>query len=340
MTKLRGALIGCGNIAEFHLRGWARIGEAEIVALVDPRRDVAAQRQRDFAPAARLYEDVDALLAAERVDFVDIATPAALHHDHCLQACTAGLHVICQKPLCDELAAARAVVATFAASDRVLCVHENHIYRPWFRQVLALQRRQSFGPLRLVRLEEHVPAPPLPQFCRSPRGQLLDYGVHLADMVRVLLGVPQRVTARLHRLHPAARGETFAHASFEYPHATAHIEIAWKPGGFEKAGAHVLGDRGEALYEGSMIRNGKARLRVASAGATLVDEMRDAVAEYDESFYAFQRDFVACLRHGRPPPQPAHENIQTLQMIFAAYAAAEQGRAVDFAAFAAPMIQV
>jgi predicted dehydrogenase len=33
MKRLRGAVYGCGMISEFHLRGWARIPEVEIVAL-------------------------------------------------------------------------------------------------------------------------------------------------------------------------------------------------------------------------------------------------------------------------------------------------------------------
>ena len=51
MAKLRGAVIGCGMIAEYHLRGWQRIPEVEIVALCDPDRSRAEDRRREFAPA-------------------------------------------------------------------------------------------------------------------------------------------------------------------------------------------------------------------------------------------------------------------------------------------------
>ena len=43
--KFRGAVIGCGNIAQFHLRGWQRIPEVEIVGLVDPVRPQAEDRR-------------------------------------------------------------------------------------------------------------------------------------------------------------------------------------------------------------------------------------------------------------------------------------------------------
>ena len=48
--KLRGAIVGCGMISEFHLRGWQRIPEVEIVALVDPARERADERRAQFAP--------------------------------------------------------------------------------------------------------------------------------------------------------------------------------------------------------------------------------------------------------------------------------------------------
>ena len=51
MAKLRGGVFGCGMISEFHLRGWQRIPEVEIVALgnrtigrAEARREGAASR--------------------------------------------------------------------------------------------------------------------------------------------------------------------------------------------------------------------------------------------------------------------------------------------------------
>ena len=54
-TKLRGALFGCGMISEFHLRGWNRIPEVEIVALGNRTIERAEARRSQFAPQARVY---------------------------------------------------------------------------------------------------------------------------------------------------------------------------------------------------------------------------------------------------------------------------------------------
>ncbi len=61
------------------------------------------------------------------------------------------------------------------------------------------------------------------------------------------------------------------------------------------------------------------------------DEIRSPTADYLDSFYQLERDFTDAMLHGRPPPQPAAENIRSLRIGFAAYAAAESGRAVEMA---------
>ena len=332
--KLRGAVVGCGNIAEFHLRGWQRIPEVEIVALADPVRANGEDRRARFAPQARVYERLDTLLSAEKLDFVEILTPPWMHREHCLRAKEAGVHVICQKPLCDTLADARALVAAFDGYPKHFCVHENHPFRPWFQHVAKLHREGFFGTFRQVRLEHHEPMEPQEKNnLEAERGVLLQYGVHLVDMLRKLLGTPEWVSARLDRVNPRVRGESLAHVLFEYPQATAVVNVAWKNGGVRHGSTYFLGDQGEALFDGGMTRGESTRLRVAQGSAILLDETRSSLDDYVDSFYLYPRAFVDALLNGSPPPQPATENLQTVEMTFAAYAAAEQGRPVCYRDF-------
>ena len=74
MEKLRGGLFGCGMISEFHLRGWQRVPEVEIVALGNRTISRAEARRDQFAPQTHLYENLEAMLEKERLDFVDILT--------------------------------------------------------------------------------------------------------------------------------------------------------------------------------------------------------------------------------------------------------------------------
>ena len=124
--KLSGALFGCGMISELHLRGWTRIPEVEIVALCDRTIARADVRRAQFAPAARVSSDLYSMLASEQLDFIDILTPAELHYEHCRGAMEAGIHIVCQKPLCNTLERARRLAASASHYGKLFAVHENH----------------------------------------------------------------------------------------------------------------------------------------------------------------------------------------------------------------------
>ena len=331
--RLRGAIAGCGMISEFHLRGWGRIPEVEIVALVDPVRSRADERRARFAPHARLYDTFDALFACESaasagapLDFVDILTPPWLHREHCLRAAQAGVHIICQKPLCDRLEDARALVNELREYDRLFLVHENHPYRPWFRDILQRHRGGTFGPLRYLHLVQHDPREPPEAFkSEAERGVLLEYGVHLVDMVRALLGEPVRVSARVRRINPRVRGESLAHVVFDYPEATAVIDISWKAHGLPQGGVLLLADAGEACFEGRMTRGDVSRYRVTNGNAVVLDEQRSPTDDYVEAFYLLEREFAEGMLGGPVPVQRALNNLRTLEATFAAYDAAASG---------------
>ena len=333
--RLRGAVVGCGFISEYHLRGWARIPEVEITALADPDVGRAEQRRSAFAPSAKVYRSLEDVLGSEALDFVDLVTLPGQHREQCLRAKQARLHVVCQKPLCDDLGDARALVRAFEGCPNLFSVHENHVFRPWFARIARETRARSFGDVRWLRLEQEDPALPPQDFCReSERGVLLIYGVHLIDMVRALLGTPESVSARLHRISGRVRGESLAHVCFQYPGATAIVDVAWKDGGLGRGGLTLVGEAGEASFEGTMTRGGPSRLRLLRGGGVFLDEARATMDDYAESFYAFERAFADAMLGSGPVPQPASENLRTLEMTFAAYAAAEKGGTIQWPDFA------
>src|SRR4051812_7091965 len=100
---MRVALLGFGKVAEStHVPGFesAASGRSfEIVAVAEPSADRRA-RAAAVLPRARLYEDADALFAAERgIELADVAAPPFLHGRLVAAALKARAHVLCEKPL-------------------------------------------------------------------------------------------------------------------------------------------------------------------------------------------------------------------------------------------------
>ncbi|HEY0713723.1 MAG TPA: Gfo/Idh/MocA family oxidoreductase [Polyangia bacterium] len=208
-------------------------------------------------------------------------------------------------------------------------VHENHRHRPWFAEVRRRYAAGFFGNLRYLRIEQLDPHEPAEPFkANAARGVVLEYGTHLIDMVRVLLGEPREVRAWLHHPSPRVRGESLAHLVFDCGGATATIDIAWKAGGAQQGGFLLIGDRGEAFYEGRLTRGERARFRLLRGTETVLDEVRCPTDDYIESFYALEREVVDSWLGGRRSESSANDNLNTLAATFACYESAAEAKPV------------
>jgi predicted dehydrogenase len=101
VTDLRVGVGGLGG-GQLHLLSWIDVEGATAVALVEPDGTRRSRAAADWGLEA--YASLDELLDAG-VDVVDLCTPPALHEAQIVRCLDAGVHVICEKPLVDSLAA-------------------------------------------------------------------------------------------------------------------------------------------------------------------------------------------------------------------------------------------
>src|SRR4051812_29776619 len=90
---MRAAIIGAGYIGRVHARLTGELG-GKVVAVVG--RTLASAQSFGLGNA---YDDVEAMLRAEKPDVVHVCSPNYLHTDHSLAALTSGAHVLCEKPM-------------------------------------------------------------------------------------------------------------------------------------------------------------------------------------------------------------------------------------------------
>jgi predicted dehydrogenase len=101
MTTLRTAVIGVGAIGSLHARIYARDPRCELVAVVDAQRERAETLARELGCA--VYSDAAALVAAEKLDLVSIATPEQQRYEPALTCARAGVHLLLEKPLAGRI---------------------------------------------------------------------------------------------------------------------------------------------------------------------------------------------------------------------------------------------
>src|SRR5438045_1854459 len=112
LMPLRVAVIGVGHIGQFHLNAYHSCPDAEIVGVCDL---IKTRAEAAAAPCgARAYTSLAALLAGEEIDAVSVCTAGAQNGSHhfgpVIQCLDAGKHVLCEKPLSNQLVEARAMV--------------------------------------------------------------------------------------------------------------------------------------------------------------------------------------------------------------------------------------
>src|SRR5438270_6634221 len=98
--SLRGAISGFGEVAaRAHLPGWLSRPGIKLVAIHDP----AASRRHHaigLIKGIRVYDDLELMLDAEALDFVDIASPPAFHASAARLVLQASVDAVVEKPLC------------------------------------------------------------------------------------------------------------------------------------------------------------------------------------------------------------------------------------------------
>lgn len=334
---LRGGLIGCGFFAVNHLHAWREIEDVAIAALCDS--DPARLRAVGdaFGIAAR-YPDAAAMFAAERFDFVDIATTVASHRPLVELAARHRVPMICQKPFAADLADAVAMAETAEAAGVALMVHENFRWQTPLRAVReAIETGRIGTPFwgRISFRSAYDVFAGQPYLAQGARFIIEDLGIHLLDLARFLFGEAAQVTARTTRVNPAIRGEDAATILLGHEGGTTAIvdcsyasRLAREP--FPETLLEIDGTAGTLRLAQDY------RLTVVGAAGqttvTVAPDLRPWASwpwhNIQESVLNIQRHWVRCLRTHRAPETSGRDNLRTLALVHAAYDSAASGRTV------------
>ena len=132
VDPVRIVLVGAGVRGAMWARVIAEAPGATLAGIVDPDEARARYARDEHAPGALVACDFDAALArsGEHADAVVIATPPATHHRLASHALSHGLHVLCEKPLSEDLGEVVDLIARAKAARRHLLVGMNFRYLP------------------------------------------------------------------------------------------------------------------------------------------------------------------------------------------------------------------
>jgi len=126
---LRMALVGAGTMGRWYAQCFHEYDHSELVAVcdVDPAK---AEALAQVYAAGAAYRDLHAMLEAEAIDAVAVATPDRFHREPAAACLDAGKHVLCEKPLATTLDDGLAIKEAVERSGRALMVNFGNRWRP------------------------------------------------------------------------------------------------------------------------------------------------------------------------------------------------------------------
>jgi predicted dehydrogenase len=329
VSRLRLGVLGCGGIGARHLAAAAKLPEVFEVAACcgrDPERTAAfAQANGGVA-----YTDFERMLDEGRLDVVVIATPPDRGAGEVERAAARRVHLLVEKPIAlDADTARRMVQATEAAGVRAAV---GFMYR--FGEAVsrwrALAEAGETGPVGLFAGSFHCNALHAPWWRARARsgGQLVEQAIHLIDLVRVFMGEPDTVYARMANLfHRDVAGydiEDVSAVVFGWDDgrvAVLHASNAAVPGKWVKDW-RLVAERWTGRFDD---------WNTAVLTRTAREVAEETVAGTTDPFVAQLADLAAAIREGREPAAPLREGEATLRLALAARQAADERREIRLA---------
>lgn len=220
MTKV--IVVGAGHWGPLHVRVFNALPGARVTAVVDSDRK-RLERVRQLHPGTTCATDLAKVLKSPRADAVVIATPSSTHFDLVRRCLEAGLHVLCEKPLCLKASEALKLGALARRKKRVLMTGHVFLFNAGIVKLKELADSGELGDIRYLSFTRTNLGP-----IRSDVNVAYDLASHDVSIANWLLGAgPVRVSATgAVFLQKGVQDVVFA--SLAYPKgALAHIHASW-----------------------------------------------------------------------------------------------------------------
>jgi len=317
MALRRIVVVGCGSIGRRHARVLKNRANISLeLCEPDPANLSLALDEVGNVPT---YTSFDEMLAT-KPDMVIIATPHFLHADQSIAALSAGIHVLCEKPMSDSLDNAQRMWDVVKGSDAVFSVGFTLHFYPAMKAIKDVIASGDLG--TILHVHWHIGTyitlmNSVSRYQSTTEGALLLDYVHQPDLLYWWLGKhPTAIFAIGHQGGNQAlqSNPNVMIMTIEYADnlvATIHLNYAQHP---QRAYCEIIGDKQSLLYD---MMTGEIH---TSDYATGTVSIQDFAVNRDDLFVAEHQAFIDAVDGKRSPESPADEAIVSMRIVEAAMA--------------------
>jgi predicted dehydrogenase len=336
--RRRIAIVGCGIGAQ-HLDALLLLQDLWEVRVVCDKDENRARALAARAPGAEVVSSLEAVLARDDVDVVDICLPPALHVAAVRATLQSGKDAVCEKPLAASIAEVDGIAALAARTGRVVCPVYQYRFGNGIRKLWRLVEAGVPGRALVATVETHWNRGPA--YYRVPwrgrkdselGGALVSHAIHAHDLLTEVLGPVRRVQAVIATRVNCIETEDCAAACLEMADG-ALVTLSVTLGSAEEI------TRLRFCFANLTVESALDPYRPASDPWRFVPRDAETAAEIKtlledfrpgpEGFQGLFAELAASLEAGEEPPVTLADARRSIELATALYYAAATREAVE-----------
>lgn len=358
--RIRAAIVGVGWIARAHIESYLRCPDVDLVALAElnPGKAEALIKTLGIEDRGiRVYASAKEMYETEHLDIVSVCTSSAYHASSSIEALEAGVHVLCEKPMCTTLDEAVAMVRAARKADRLLSIGFQPRMSKYMRDIVRVVQSGELGEVYYLQAgggrRHGIPTPFGTSFIQKETagyGAMGDIGCYSLDMLLNAVGYPKPLTVSAYTSDFFGKDPNYYTGHPEYAEkfnvddfAAAFIRleggiildfrISWAMHMDTTGDALILGKKGGLKIPSTECWNGSGGgpLTIYHEVAGKMVETRLPYEEEDvgELLYAKVRAFVDAAAYGAELPCPGEQILYNQAILDGIARSAELGREVE-----------
>jgi len=145
-------VVGCGEVADGHLKAWNNVPSTEVVAVCDLNESLAKSTVKNWK-IPNYFTSIEKLLESTELDVVDVCTPPHTHRSIAVQVMNAGSNIIIEKPMTMTVEDSEEIVEVQKKTGVMAGVLHNWLFEPPIVKADLLVKRGLLGEVFNVEIE-------------------------------------------------------------------------------------------------------------------------------------------------------------------------------------------
>jgi len=334
--KLKVGIVGFGKMGMLHGALCRPLDSVELTAIADTSK-VILQAFKRFLPNTRFYSSHKKMLEECDLNALIITTPTFSHVPVALDAIAMKSDVFIEKPLANTLESAQTLLK--AANEKKIismvgfCLRET----PSFQKVKEILSNGVIGDVENIKAEMYIADVLSPKKGwrykkeLSGGGALMDFGIHMLDLLYWYFGQVKNVSAIAKRIY-SEEVEDEVQGDIEFENGIkAKIVTSWSNPGFRKSYCRIEITGGKAIL---VVTDQAVQVKNLQTGReerlTFPDLYKGYHIDIGGSFYSTQMvKFIDAVKNRKNPQSDIESACNVQNIVEKIYLSAEQGKKIE-----------